>query len=172
MKLIETITLTSATGAILFSSIPQDATDLVFLGSLRTNGANIGADVNIGINGSTANFSSRVLLGNGSGASSAAISGRNLVQLTNASGATTNTFSNFSLYFPNYTGSTNKSFSGDSVNEHNGTEAYQVITAGLWSNTAAITSLSFTTVSGDFIIGTTVSLYKITKGSDGIVTTS
>jgi hypothetical protein len=172
MKLIETITLTSATGAILFSSIPQDATDLLFIGSFRTNGPNFGADVDLGISGSTSGFSSRILLGNGSAASSGSVSTRLVAQMTNASAATSNTFSNFSIYLPNYTGSTNKSFSVDSVNENNGTEAYQVLQAGLWSNTSAITSFSFQTVSGNFVVGTTVSLYKITKGSSGGVVVS
>jgi hypothetical protein len=46
-----------------------------------------------------------------------------------------------------------------------------MISAGLWSNTAAITSLTFLPESGtQFEIGTTISLYKITSGSDGIVT--
>jgi hypothetical protein len=85
---------------------------------------------------------------------------------------TANTFGNIQIYFPNYAGSTNKSYSVDSVTENNETVAYQTILAGLWSNTAAITTATFTAESGNFAIGSTISLYKITKGSDGIVTTS
>ena len=77
------------------------------------------------------------------------------------------------MYIPNYTGSTNKSISVDSVTENNATNNLMNIQAGLWSNTAAITSILFTSdTAGGFLAGSTISLYKITKGSDGIVTTS
>jgi hypothetical protein len=43
----------------------------------------------------------------------------------------------------------------------------------LWSSTAAITSLAFSDISAaNYLAGSTISLYKITKGTDGIVTTS
>ena len=45
--------------------------------------------------------------------------------------------------------------------------------AGLFSNTSPITSITLTSQSGEnLVVGSTVSLYKITKGSDGIVTVS
>jgi hypothetical protein len=47
-----------------------------------------------------------------------------------------------------------------------------MLTAGLWNDTTAITSLTLVPAAGSFIAGSTVSLYKVTKGSDGIVTTS
>jgi hypothetical protein len=91
----------------------------------------------------------------------------------NGSGSTSNTFSNLSVYIPNYTGSTAKGVSIDSVTENNGTNAFQVIAAHLTNSTSAVTSIGFfSTTSSSFLTGTTISLYGITKGSDGIVTTS
>jgi hypothetical protein len=171
MKLIESKTLGTAAAEIEFTSIPQDGTDLVVLTSLRTSLAQIGAAVvYLKINGSTASFTGRNLQGNGSTAGSFSVGGYVLV--SNGGSTTSNTFANGSLYLPNYTSSANKSFSGDSVTEHNATESYQSINAGLRSNTDAITSLSIYLLSGDFVADSTVSLYQITKGSDGIVTTS
>jgi hypothetical protein len=169
MKLIESKTLGSTQNAIEFTSIPQDATDLVLLCSLRTT--NSGATgVYISFNGSTSSFSGRYLDANGSSVSTGTLA--RYAGNANDSSSTSNTFSNIMTYIPNYTGSTNKSFSTDSVTENNATTAFQDLTAGLWSNTAAITSLAIASSPGDLVAGSIISLYKITKGSDGIVTTS
>jgi hypothetical protein len=176
MTLIETKTLGTGTAAIEFVSIPQDGTDLVVLAALRSSnsldGQNYGF-ATLSINGSTANQTRRNLIGLGSGTPES-YGGTSFGLLTNGNTSTANTFTNSSVYFPNYAGSSNKSISFDSVMENNGTLAFQEIMAGLWSQTAAITSLTFT-ASGSgatLVAGSTISLYKITKGSDGIVTTS
>jgi hypothetical protein len=173
MKLIESKTLGTAAASIEFTSIPQDATDLVLLisGRVATGGDD---STKITFNANASSYTSRWLTGNGSAASSGSEAGgvagyANLV----SSAATSNTFSNGTIYIPNYTGSTNKSYSGDAVGENNGTTAYQSIVAGLWSNTAAITSIKIEAYFGaNLVAGSTISLYKITKGTDGIVTTS
>ena len=170
MQLIETKTLGAAAASIEFTSIPQDGTDLYAVISTRSTISGVGDVIYVRPNGSSANLLGRRLQGNGSAASSGTSSDVDFV--INASSATSNTFGNASLYIPNYAGSTNKSMSSDSVNENNATESYQRIHAGVWSDTAAITSLGFTILSGNLVAGSTISLYKITKGSDGIVTTS
>jgi hypothetical protein len=176
MKLIESKTLGTAQASIEFTSIPQDGTDLVAVCSLRLTGAgsdNV-SDSQIKINGSSANFTYRYLLGTGNGGvASAAASTVGLIGFEPSSTSTANTFGSTLLYIPNYTGATNKSYSTDSVAENNATITFASIIAGLWSNTAAINSLEFLTGSGgNLAAGSTISLYKITKGSDGIVTTS
>ena len=172
MKLIESKTLGTAAASIEFTSIPQTYTDLLVLLSLRMARATTGGNVNMKINTLTTGLTKRMLIGSGSAVSSDGSSGNPLFY-ANAANQTANTFGNVSMYFPNYAGSTNKSFSIDAVDESNATESYQEITANLWSNTAAITSLSWEDAGGsNWVIGTTVSLYGITKGSDGIVTTS
>ena len=167
MTLIETQTLASAAASIEFTSIPQDATDLLIKISGRTSGA--AAAILIAFNGSTSSFSARILLG--VGASAVTYTNAREAGTFNGAGDTSNTFGNTDVYIPNYTGSTNKSYSADSVTENDGTSAYQSIVAGLWSNTDAITSLAISG-SSNLEAGSTISLYKITKGSDGIVTTS
>jgi hypothetical protein len=170
MKLIESKTLASTASTIEFTAIPQTYTDLVLLVSLR---GQVGADTTpteLRFNGSTTGYSGRGLEG-----SSVSTYSYTLTYLYptagNGANTTANTFSSASVYIPNYAGSTNKSISVDGVVESNNTNGYQSIQAGLWSNTAAITSLAILT-SSVFVVGCTVSLYGILKGSDGIVTTS
>jgi hypothetical protein len=49
----------------------------------------------------------------------------------------------------------------DSVQEDNQTEAYIDVVAGLWSNTAAITSLSIKSNAGSFVQYSTAYLYGV-----------
>jgi hypothetical protein len=170
MKLIETKTLATAQAAIEFTSIPQDGTDLLILCSLRVDVTGVW-NQRITFNGSTLNFSARTLEGQGSSAGSSSYT-TGLIGNVVSSSVAANTFNNISILIPNYTGSSNKSYSAENVTENNGTTAYQHIVSGLWSQTAAITSLGLNSASGNLVAGSTVSLYKITKGSDGIVTTS
>jgi hypothetical protein len=169
MTLIETKTLGATANAIEFTSIPQDGTDLLVLYSVRTTNSGT-TGVYISFNGSTSSFSSRYLDGNGASVSTGTLA-RYAGNAVDAS-ATSNTFANIATMIPNYTGSTNKSYSTDSVTENNGTTAYQDLVAGLWSNTAAITSLAIASSPGDLVAGSTISLYKITKGSSGGVVVS
>jgi hypothetical protein len=94
-----------------------------------------------------------------------------IIGSTAANTATSNTFGSMQVYLPNYTSSSAKSASTDSVSENNDTRAIQEINAFLWNDTAAITSLKIDAPS-NLMAGSTISLYKITKGSDGLVTVS
>jgi hypothetical protein len=172
MKLIETKTLTGTQASIEFTSIPSTFTDLVAVCSLRATGVSDGSQVYLEINGSASSFTNRTLYG--TGASALSFSGTiGYAGFYSGSGDTANTFGNNIVYIPNYTGSTNKSISIDTVYETNATSAYQGIQAQLWANTAAITSLLFKpTPSASWVAGSIISLYGILKGSDGIVTTS
>jgi hypothetical protein len=171
MRLIETKTVGTAVATVEFTSIPQTYTDLVLLISSRPASGSIGV-ILAALNGSSANFTSRQLEGNGASATSGtSTTGR--VGIFGDSGNTANTFANTQLYISNYTASTNKVLSADTVNETNGTTAYQVLYSTLWNNTEAITSIALTSSSAaNWAVGSMVSLYGITKGSDGIVTTS
>jgi hypothetical protein len=175
MKLIETKTLGTAAATIQFTSIPQTFTDLLVTFSLRTDRAALTDTPQLRVNGATTGYTQRKLEGNGSSASSGTETGQTYLLLDTINGATTtaNTFSNSSLYIPNYTGSTNKTMSSDGVYENNASTSFQRLEANLWSNTSAITSLSLLLFSGrSYVAGSTISLYGILKGSDGITTAS
>ena len=176
MKLIQTVTVGTATPTIEFTSIPQTYTDLVLVTNYRTTRAAVFDQLRLRFNGNTgANYSWRGLYGSGSSVGTENtnndVSFKTDVGVGN--NATSNTFSNGSIYIANYTGSTNKSVSIDAVGENNATEAYQFVYAGLYTNTTAITSIQgFSEGSANFMVGSTFSLYGVLKGSDGIVTTS
>jgi hypothetical protein len=175
MKLIETKTLGTAAASINFTSIPQTFTDFLVLGSLRANNDPDGGaygSASFSINGSTANITNRFLVGNGSVLFTGSGSAINIT--TTGSANTENTFGNFSLYVTNYSGSVAKLISLDVVTENNASTAYPGMQSGLFNSTSAITSIGFTAngAGGNFLANSTISLYGITKGSDGIVTTS
>ena len=166
---IAEVTVTGSTASITLSSIPGTYTDLLCYSSTRSaTGGNV--DITIMVNGSGSGYNVRWMYGSGSSAGSGG-STTAYAGFTTVSGATANTFANCSLYIPNYAGSTNKSWSIDSVAENNGTAAFSGINAGLWSNTAAITSITFNTTDGsNWAAGTSMTLYGILKGSSGGVT--
>jgi hypothetical protein len=160
--LLETITVGAAGAAsVTFNSIPQTGyTDLVVKMSVRDNTGNIGNFLNISLNGSTTGFTGRYLNGNGASPSSGSGFPRLVIEYSGAS-STANTFGNGEMYFPNYTSANFKSYSGDSVSENNATTAYANISAGLWSSTAAITSITFTPNTGQLVQHSTFSLYGV-----------
>jgi hypothetical protein len=161
---IQTVDLTSAQGAIVFSGIPQDFTDLYVLASVRST-ADGNYNMEIAINGSTSGISGRFLFGNGSITASGTDTTATGAYVPN--GFTANTFSNVSMYFPNYTSANAKSWGLDSVIENNSTTAGMYISAKLSTNTAPINMLTFTPNAGSFAIGSSISLYGVRRGSDG-----
>jgi hypothetical protein len=175
MTLIETKTLGTAAASIEFASIPSTFTDLVFFVSGRSSRAANGDGLLTRFNNDTSSvYSVRSLRGDGSSAISitGATNALSRAELPAAS-ATANTFSNMAFYIPNYTSSANKSVSIDSVMENNQTNLEIMITAGLWSNTSAITTITLTSETGNnFVAGSMVSLYGVLKGSSGGVTVS
>jgi hypothetical protein len=170
MQHIETVTVGSGGAAsITFSAIPADYTDLVVVLSMRSSGAFTGGGFTIRFNGTNTGYSQRRLRGDGS--SVASDTSTDALWL-NGSNATANTFSNVSIYIPNYRSSVAKSYSNDGVAENNATLGFGAIVAGLWTGTDPITSITVTPESGSFLEHTSASLYGITAGSDGIVAVS
>jgi hypothetical protein len=135
--------------SIDFTSIPSTYTDLAVYISVRSARSANQDSIAFKINGSTSSYSYRQLYGGAGGGSivTGSASGAPAYLFGGIVPATNNTASTFSsqwLYFPNYTASVNKSVSIDSVSENNASTYFQLdLVAGLWSNTSAITSLSF-----------------------------
>lgn len=168
---IQTVTVGSGGAASIdFTSIPGTMTDLMFVISGRSTGASANY-YNLTINGSTSTFSVRGLFGSGTTTGSFTTPANFGGEIATSS-VTANTFGNTSVYFPNYSGSSNKSYSGDGVGENNATAALMSQFAGTWATTSAITSISLVPVSGSFVEYSTATLYGILKGSSGGVTVS
>lgn len=161
MQLIQTITLGSAATTISFSSIPQDATDLVLIGGMRyVTGA---SSMSIAFSSLTL-APRRTLEGTGSAISSTTQAGSVFNRATNLSTYTANTFSNFEIYLTNYRASTLKPFYVQAVTENNATAADMALMAGVVESTTAVSTITFTCGTTNGIAqGSTISLYKITK---------
>ena len=149
---------------IEFTSIPATYTDLCLLSSLHFDSANSFSDISVKINGDTGNNYSSMRLGvqsttvsTGSATNTYPIS----LGIPNGDGSGSLIFANTSTYFPNYAGNTYKSISSDSVAEQNATAAYSRLVAGLWSNTAAITSISIYASGFNWKQHSTATLYGI-----------
>lgn len=161
---IATVTVGSGGAATMeFTSIPGTYTDLAVLTSLRCARSNFYSQAQIYFNGSTSNHSIRYLLYDYPSTPS---SGSNTVPAywyPPAATATANTFTNDFIYIANYAGSNNKSYSIDAVPENNNANNYLAgLWAGLWSNSAAITSITIDSpISDTFVQYSTATLYGI-----------
>jgi hypothetical protein len=148
--------------SVTFSSIPATYTDLVIKFSARDDiSAQVNDNVTVSFNGSSANGTVKELYGTGSAAGSGSLSNVKSNYIVGA-GGTANTFSNNEIYIPNYTSSNYKSISSDGVAESNVTGAFMAMEAGLWSQTAAITSITLSSGnSANFTQYSTFYLYGI-----------
>jgi hypothetical protein len=171
MTLIASSTVTSggSSVSITFSSLPSTFTDLLVVGSIKsttTNGSFFVHNAYVLYNNDSSSYTRRQLNGDGAVVVSFSGSDRIIGFVPTSDSGGSNTFGSLQLYVPNYSGSTNKSYSVETVTENNGTNARQTITAGLWSNTSAINSLKIE-CDGGFATGSMMSIYGITKGSGG-----
>lgn len=153
----------SGTTTIVFESVPQTYSDLLFCLSLRTDRTAQEVDnIKISFNGSTTTYSAREFYTNGSAVFFATFTTQRS-GLADASLSTASIFSNTEIYIPKYTGTDYKSWFGSAITEHNATQsAYSEAIAGLWSTGSAITSVSFAPQDGTlFLQYSSASLYGI-----------
>jgi hypothetical protein len=178
-KKIQTVTVGSGGAASIdFTSIPQTFTDLKIVMSLRSTGTGVSTRyAAVSFNSNTSNYTYRRIYGNGSSTGSDNGSLR-IIGTIPGSTVTASVFGSIELYVPNYTSANNKSYSCDSVEENNAAGAEQDLIAGLWSNTAAITSVTLTSDVGNFAEYSTATLYGVAdvpaagnaKATGGIIT--
>jgi hypothetical protein len=159
--------------SIDFTSIPSTYTDLAIKLSLRSTDTNPSTTLCYRFNGSTSGYTGRILDAYSNTAESwtfttltvgggtyGRMDGGGLTAASN----TSNTFASFDIYIPNYAGSNNKSWSLENVSENNSsTNAMLEMVAGLWSNTAAINSITLVPYNGSLVQYSTAYLYGIVK---------
>lgn len=150
--------------SVTFSSIPSTYTDLLIKVSGRSARAAQQVDnLFITFNGVTTAYTARNIMGNGTSATSTSYSVRYASNSVDAAGSTASTFSSHEIYIPNYTSANFKSYSVDSVSENNATGAQSDLFAGLWSNTAAITSITLQPEVSTWVQYSTFTLYGISN---------
>jgi hypothetical protein len=159
---IASVTVGSGGAATMdFTSIPATYTDLCVKLSGRSARSAQADNLFITFNSNTTGYTMKALTGNGSSAGSVGYSSRYASLSVDAAGSTASTFSNHEIYIPNYTSANYKSYSADSVSENNSTSAQSDLVAGLWSNTAAITSISLLPEVSTWVQYSTATLYGI-----------
>ena len=154
------------TSAITFSSIPSSYTDLAIKLTARgtDNSANGWNQGGLTFNSSATGYSSTMVVGRGDLAAAAFTGGSTTLDYAfyiSNSVTTANTFASTDIYIPNYAGSNYKSVSSDFAEENNSTRALLGFCSGLWSDTAAITSLTLTPSTGTLVQYSTAYLYGI-----------
>jgi len=154
-----------------FTSIPSTYTDLVVKMSTRSTTAGLYAGYQTPIfarfNGASTSYSMRWIQAEGGSSVNSGIEYFGMTTTyaffgtSDPSDWTANTFNNSEVVIPNYAGSSAKSFSVDAVAENNGSFGSLVMNAGLWNNTAAITSIAIQLERGNFVQYSTATLYGI-----------
>ena len=164
--LISSVTVGSGGAASMsFSSIPSTYTDLVLYTSLRSTTTGTASDraAIVKFNGSASNYSARRLYGY-EGTLTGSDSSTGIDIYYSGTTGTTNTFSNDFVYLSNYASATYKAVSVDNASEQNSaTKNWLALYAWLWSDSAAITSITLTPDAGNFAQYSTAYLYGISN---------
>jgi len=162
---IATTTVGSGGAASMtFSSIPATYTDLVVKISARTSDTQDNGNVgmNMKINAATTGYTGRVLYGYGSDKGSYQSNSQSIGSIISGGSAVNSMFSNHEVYIPNYAGSTAKSYSVDVASPIDSTTLSEVdLIAKGQSSTSAITDLTLTCASGNFVQYSSATLYGI-----------
>jgi hypothetical protein len=158
---LSTTVLGSAASSVTFSSISQAYTDLVLVINATADSGN--PDSRIKFNGNTSNnMSGTILTGNGTTASSARRT--SLIQMEIDWTGMGTGIGQYAVHIMNYANTTTyKTFLVRAAFAAKGSDAI----VGMWSNTAAITSITVDIPAGNFATGSTFTLYGIAASSVG-----
>ena len=164
MTKISSVTVGSGGSAsISFTGIPQTYTDLFIKASVRSNAAIHSDLIEVAFNGaSITGAARRSLYGTGS-ATGSETSTDLRIEYNSGANATASAFGSGEMYIPNYTSANYKSTSSEGVSETSAATAFIALTSGLWSNTAAITSIALSPNGTLFNEYSTFTLYGVTK---------
>lgn len=158
-----------------FSDIPQTFTDLYCVFSLRSTVLVGFTDIGFRLNGATTNYSGKFLRSRSGAVQTGNAAGTYIVCYGGAGDtATSNTFGDGSLYITGYATSNAKAISAQGHSENNNsTDVQGGLVAGLWNDSAPVTSLTILDANGtDFVQYSSLTLFGILAGSDGITTVS
>jgi hypothetical protein len=168
IELLASRRLTSASSIINLTNILQDGTDLLVMAQLKSSAAI--ADIRYTFNGDQTggNYSYRTLNGTGGSGTSGTVTSTSGTLAGNNGGPLNGDTSIYQTHcrvlIPNYTSSVAKtSFVQNSGGNFNNFTNIGII-SNSWVGTVPITAVRFECIGGQFIIGSEVYIYKITKG--------
>jgi hypothetical protein len=149
---IATATASGSASSVSFSSISSAYTDLVIVCSYKL--ASTGQTLNLQFNSDTStNYSNTTLYGDGSSAASSRTTSANYLFAAYYGSDQSNAIVNVM----NYANTTTYK----SVVSRDNTNTYVLTRAGLWRSTAAISTVTLTSSSGNITSGSTFTLYGI-----------
>lgn len=164
MQAIYSQTASGSSNIVTFNNIPQTFTDLKIMGSLRSSSGSFYDNCLIQFNGSSSLYSMTRTFGDGAGNRySDRFSGQNFIYCGEVNGATatTNGFGIMDIVISNYRSNLFKQVSALNINERDNIAAYTGMKAGMWQNQMPITSITLTAAGGNWVSGSTFSLYGI-----------
>jgi hypothetical protein len=165
-ELISSNVLGTAAATVTFSSIPATYTDLVVRGSVRSNRAAVIDIGRVRLNGLDTGIYSYTVLQSDGTATSYRDSGANRVEQYNFNGdtSTSNTFTSYEIYIPNYLSTTQKPLSLFTAQETNSATTGDITVsaeAALANLTSAVTSITLGLNFGSYVSGSSFYLYGI-----------
>jgi hypothetical protein len=171
MTKLATTVLSANTASVTFSSIPQGYTDLKVVWSGRqSRNEYVAAYTLVQFNSSTSGYTYRTFQADVPGTptsqteSGVGISTGIIIGFVSNNNNTANTFGSTEMYVSNYSSSNYKTVSGEGMSENNSSNTGVLMTAGLWSNTAAITSITLSPWVGssfNWLTHSTFTLYGV-----------
>jgi hypothetical protein len=171
MTKLATTVLSANTASVTFSNIPQGYTDLKVVWSGRqSRNEYVAAYTLVQFNSSTSGYTYRTLQADVPGTptsqteSGVGISTGIIIGFVSNNNNTANTFGSTEMYVSNYSSSNYKTVSGEGMSENNSSNTGVLMTAGLWSNTAAITSITLSPWVGssfNWLTHSTFTLYGV-----------
>lgn len=169
MKHVATFTVPSTQSAIVISGIPQAATDLYVVASIRCSTKN---EISFRINGNNTNFSSRrIQIINTTIGTNAQADNELYGAVPNS--YTAGNFSSFTAHILGYSNTGVKSVYSEASTIQTSSVGVSGFAGSRWLLTDPVTSIELHGADGaldEFLVGSTVSLYTITAGSDGTTT--
>jgi hypothetical protein len=157
-------TVVSVAGTVTLSSIPSTYKDLMLVINARTDSSSLSSGL-LRLNGDTGtNYSSTMLIGNGTSATSERYSNESFIRIGYAIGSSqlATTYSTQVIQILDYANTSRfKTILSRDASDTNGSGITQ-LSAGLWRNTAAISSLTYPV---SLVSGSTLTLYGIKAGA-------
>jgi flagellar hook protein FlgE len=153
---IATTTATGSSATITFSSFPSTYTDLIIVCAIKGTNAN---DAYLRYNSDTgSNYSDTTLRGNGSAASSVRNTNVVGIDIGAIANVGANDIGTIIIHIQNYSNATTHK---SNLTRFSNASALVSSIAGLWRNTAAITSIDLFNRGGSWVSGSTFTLYGI-----------
>lgn len=164
-QLISSNILSATATSVTFSSIPNTFTDLLLKASTRNDAVGVNYRLDVRFNGNSNSVYSRNYLQT-DGSAVGGVRTANLTlwenpEFTNGATSPASTFSNAEYYIPSYLATNNRQLSSQGFLPNNTNPSYRISGCSLFRDTTAISSITLSVNSGNWVVGSSFYLYGI-----------